>query len=343
MRDGDARMCLVRLPVDRDGLHCIPLYDELPVAVLGIEHVADGRRRGHAARTSPTSSWSSPSAPAGHRTPSSSTGRRCRCATRSRWSPRHRVVIVPMSIARLHQRKDAPTGRSPTCRPPRSAWPGWSTTRTRGCRRSSGSCAAARSAARAADARSATSSSASGRPSWKPAADWTPTTARSWSSARVAAPAYVQAERTPEQISSMQVLDAGAGRVEVHPRGRDALLVEALAGPVVRRLRRRCGWRPRAPTPCRRTPCRRGPSASCEQVAGRLVGAGEPGADHHRRRAGGERERDVARVAHSPVGPDVLAEVARGGRALEHGGELRPPDAGHHPGRAHRARARRRP
>ena len=28
---------LVRLPVDRDGVHFIPLYEEVPVAVIGIE------------------------------------------------------------------------------------------------------------------------------------------------------------------------------------------------------------------------------------------------------------------------------------------------------------------
>ena len=31
-------MCLVRLPVDRDGLHLIPLYDEQPVVVVAKEH-----------------------------------------------------------------------------------------------------------------------------------------------------------------------------------------------------------------------------------------------------------------------------------------------------------------
>ncbi|MCW2842748.1 MAG: LysR, substrate-binding protein, partial [Nocardioides sp.] len=40
LRGGDLSMCLVRLPVDREGLHCIPLYDEVPVAVVGAEHVA---------------------------------------------------------------------------------------------------------------------------------------------------------------------------------------------------------------------------------------------------------------------------------------------------------------
>ena len=134
-----------------------------------------------------------------------------------------------------------------------------------------------------------------------------------------------------------EVLDAGAVRVEVHPRRRDALLVEALAGPVVRRVRAGA---------VRHRAGRGHPEGHLvgtavgvdEQVARRLVGAGEPGPDHHRRGAGGERERHVARVAYSPVGPDVPAELPGRGRALEHRGELRPADAGHHPGRAHRAR-----
>ena len=59
---------------------------------------------------------------------------------------------------------------------------------------------------------------ASGRPSAKPAADWTPTTARSWSSVERggagvgAGGAHARADLVD------QVLDAGAGRVEVHPR-----------------------------------------------------------------------------------------------------------------------------
>ena len=31
-------MALVRLPVDRDGLHLIPLYEELPVAVMSVDN-----------------------------------------------------------------------------------------------------------------------------------------------------------------------------------------------------------------------------------------------------------------------------------------------------------------
>ncbi len=37
--DDDADVCFVRLPVDREGLHCIPLYRELPVVVVPLEHV----------------------------------------------------------------------------------------------------------------------------------------------------------------------------------------------------------------------------------------------------------------------------------------------------------------
>lgn len=39
VRSGDLDMCLVRLPVDREGLHCVRLYDEVPVVVVGSEHL----------------------------------------------------------------------------------------------------------------------------------------------------------------------------------------------------------------------------------------------------------------------------------------------------------------
>lgn len=39
VREGSLDMAIVRLPIDREGMHCIPLYDELPVAVMGSDHV----------------------------------------------------------------------------------------------------------------------------------------------------------------------------------------------------------------------------------------------------------------------------------------------------------------
>jgi DNA-binding transcriptional LysR family regulator len=35
---GELEMCLVRLPVEREGLHLIPLYDEQPVVVVAKDH-----------------------------------------------------------------------------------------------------------------------------------------------------------------------------------------------------------------------------------------------------------------------------------------------------------------
>ena len=37
--DGRVDMCFARLPLDRDGLHAIPLYEELPVVWLSKDHV----------------------------------------------------------------------------------------------------------------------------------------------------------------------------------------------------------------------------------------------------------------------------------------------------------------
>ncbi|MBB5911560.1 DNA-binding transcriptional LysR family regulator [Nocardia transvalensis] len=38
LRDGRADMCFVRLPIDREGMHAIPLYRELPVVVVPKDH-----------------------------------------------------------------------------------------------------------------------------------------------------------------------------------------------------------------------------------------------------------------------------------------------------------------
>lgn len=38
LRSGEVDMCFVRLPIDRDGLHAIPLYDEVTVAWVAKDH-----------------------------------------------------------------------------------------------------------------------------------------------------------------------------------------------------------------------------------------------------------------------------------------------------------------
>ncbi len=115
LRGGDLQMCFVRLPVDREGLHVIPLYDEQPVVVVARENpvaaydeidvadladehllqdpdevppwrdvateVADGTRYPVPADLTLRQAVESAAADAG-------------------------IVIVPMSLARLHHRKD---------------------------------------------------------------------------------------------------------------------------------------------------------------------------------------------------------------------------------------------
>jgi DNA-binding transcriptional LysR family regulator len=106
LRSGEVDMALVRLPVDRDGLLCIPLYDEVPVVVAGHEHLvaaADDVRlddlvdeqlvRPHASGWRPTAeqlTWPPMTEREAVETVAAGTG----------------IVILPMSVARLHHRKD---------------------------------------------------------------------------------------------------------------------------------------------------------------------------------------------------------------------------------------------
>jgi DNA-binding transcriptional LysR family regulator len=101
-----ADMVLARLPVEGDDLFCIPLYEELPVVVVGIEHplsvydevtsadLADEQFvLGVPAGVSATSTqleFGPMSVREAIEVAASGTG----------------VVVVPMSVARLHHRKD---------------------------------------------------------------------------------------------------------------------------------------------------------------------------------------------------------------------------------------------
>ena len=110
VRNGTLDMALVRLPVEREGLHCVTLYDELPVAVASREHVlaaADEEVstadlvdeqlvRPHASGWRPEAEqldWPPMTEQEAVETVAAGTG----------------IVILPMSVARLHQRKDVVT------------------------------------------------------------------------------------------------------------------------------------------------------------------------------------------------------------------------------------------
>jgi DNA-binding transcriptional LysR family regulator len=124
LRSGDLDMCLVRLPIDRTGLHCIPLYDEVQVAVVGTEHVATvvdeltlddlaGEQLviPHASGWTPAAEqleWPEMSVRDAVEVVAGGTG----------------VAIVPMSVARLHHRKDT-TYRPVTDLPPTTVGLSW--------------------------------------------------------------------------------------------------------------------------------------------------------------------------------------------------------------------------
>jgi hypothetical protein len=90
--DRTADMCFVRLPIDRDGLHLIPLYDELAVAVVGMEHPAAAYEELTVAELADD-----------HRVDDPGLSARQRVATVAAGAGH---TVMPMSVARLHHRRD---------------------------------------------------------------------------------------------------------------------------------------------------------------------------------------------------------------------------------------------
>jgi len=109
VRDGSHSMALVRLPVDREGLHLIPLYDELPVAVMSIDNTLTLLDEVTTADLADEhQDWGDLAMSDVIATVAAGTG----------------VAVVPMSIARLHHRKDA-TYRNVTDLPPTKVGLAW--------------------------------------------------------------------------------------------------------------------------------------------------------------------------------------------------------------------------
>ncbi len=109
IRTGALDVALVRLPIDRDGLHLIQLYEELPVAVMNVDNeltlleavtthdLADEHQ-----------DWTGLTAREVVETVAAGTG----------------VLVVPMSVARLHHRRDV-TFRTVTDLPPTTIGLAW--------------------------------------------------------------------------------------------------------------------------------------------------------------------------------------------------------------------------
>ncbi|WP_235735971.1 LysR family substrate-binding domain-containing protein [Nocardioides alcanivorans] len=110
LREGALDMCLARVPVDRDLHHAIPLYDEVPVAVVPKEHPATAYDEVSLADLADEQLIQDPAEVPGWAEVAT--------AERLAWPPMTigdavevvasgtGIVIVPMSIARLHHRKD---------------------------------------------------------------------------------------------------------------------------------------------------------------------------------------------------------------------------------------------
>ncbi len=94
LREGRVDMCLVRGEVDRDVLHLIPLYREVPVVVVPVEHPVTAYDEIDVAELADEYDVLGEHPEITIRqaveTVAAGTG----------------IVIVPMSLARLHQRKD---------------------------------------------------------------------------------------------------------------------------------------------------------------------------------------------------------------------------------------------
>jgi DNA-binding transcriptional LysR family regulator len=107
-------MCFVRLPVDREGLHLIPLYDEQPVVVVSVEHpvaaydeidVAELADEHLLQDPGDVPEWRDLATEVAKGTRHPVPAMTLRQAVES-VAAEAGVLVLPMSVARLHHRKD---------------------------------------------------------------------------------------------------------------------------------------------------------------------------------------------------------------------------------------------
>lgn len=111
---GELQMCFVRLPVERAGLHLIPLYDEQPVVVVGKEHpvaaydeidVRDLADEHLLQDPDDVPEWRDVATEVADGSRYPVPEMTLRAAVESVAADAG-ILILPMSLARLHQRKD---------------------------------------------------------------------------------------------------------------------------------------------------------------------------------------------------------------------------------------------
>ena len=124
LRDGSLDMCLVRLPVERDGLHLVELYDEQPVVVVPRDHFVT------AATEVDTTDLVDEQLVLPHRSGWTPTASQLDWPTMTEREAVEvvagggGVAILPMSVARLHHRKDV-ASRPVTDLPPTRVGLAW--------------------------------------------------------------------------------------------------------------------------------------------------------------------------------------------------------------------------
>ena len=127
VRSGELDMCFVRLPVDREGLHLIPLYDEQPVVVVAKENpvaaypeidVADLADEHLLQDPDEVPEWRDVATEVADGSRYDVPPMTLREAVESVAADAG-IVVLPMSVARIHHRKDVvavPVSGVPTTR-----------------------------------------------------------------------------------------------------------------------------------------------------------------------------------------------------------------------------------
>lgn len=112
LRAGDLAMCFVRLPVDPEGLHLVRLYDEQPVVVVAREHPVAAYDRIDVGDLADERLLQDPAEVPAWRGVAPADVLRDDVPVRSRRqavegvAADEGVLVVPMSVARLHHRRD---------------------------------------------------------------------------------------------------------------------------------------------------------------------------------------------------------------------------------------------